>query len=144
MRNLVKVVVSACLLAVTAGFQSCSADSSNNIIEISSNLEIKNNYIEQKWIAAHFDFTPDCDRNAKTAYQKSIIEIVLKDGQYAAHDKYSMTSSQGTYTLEGSRLTMTSEQGKVHQYKITELGKREARVEVLNDPNLLAVELVSL
>ncbi|UVD79215.1 hypothetical protein NWE55_13940 [Myroides albus] len=142
MGRFINIFASVCLVLVGMTLQSCSAED-NNMVDTNPAKEVKSVNIEKKWIAAHFNFTPECDRVSKEAYQKSSIEISLKNGTFTAVDQYSLKQSKGVYVLEGNRLTMKSDRGNTFIYKIVELNQRDAVVEAIGDKNILSIELVS-
>ncbi|AJH14572.1 hypothetical protein [Myroides profundi] len=132
------------ILTITI-LQGCSSSDDNNTLNEPQTLTATHNNIERKWLTTYYTFTPDINKAVKTAYQVSSVEITLKNGEYTLFDRYSEKSDKGTYTLNGSSLTLKSSIVDENiNFKINKLTQNEIDLTVINHKHLTSVELIAI
>lgn len=132
--------LSLALLLITA--LSCSSDKQTNM-QIDPPLEINAINIQKNWTVTYFEFTKECSKANRSKYQVSLIDINLDSSRYNAIDQYSLNKDSGSWSLNGDIVELISDSiATPLRFKIKQLLRNEMELEVLDHPDLLAVELV--
>ncbi|SEJ33320.1 hypothetical protein SAMN04488018_12531 [Myroides marinus] len=142
MKEALKKIRSLSLALLLITTFSCTSDKETNM-QIDTPLEINSINIQKKWRVTYFEFTKDCSKANRSKYQVSLIDINLDSSRYNAIDQYWLNKDSGSWSLNGDIVELISDSiATPLRFKIKRLLRNEMELEVLDHPDLLAVELV--
>lgn len=143
MKKVGLIYIGFCLFVLTC--IGCSNDDSNNDKESNPKMELQEQNIQKKWIAAHFSFTEQghSERDAKLDIQKSFYVVeFLSDGKFKGVNKYDNSSYQGDYTFDKGILQIVLQDKDTYQFQVKDLRKKSMNLVVVGGKLVDSVEMI--
>ncbi len=145
MKRLLTLFVAVFAVSGLFFLQSCSVEKDTTNFNEATTMALNDVNLEKKWLTTFYAFTPDCPNAIRTKLQLSSVQIDLKTTHYSLLDRYSLIEDEGSYSIDGDLITLTSSTtDEKLKLSIKSFTSDELIVEVIDHPYLTEIELINI